>query len=370
MLESDYPVQEPPLASPSDEQSNDAEEEVVPPAPDKSEVSLPRSTTELAEAEPQAKLELEVGSATEPSQTADADDVAVDSVQSPMNVLATEPAMETVAETVTDPATDTVAEPAVEAITESSTDLQRSIVEQDRHVTIQASESVVGESAVTAPTETKPAQITVVPLVRDNAEVATESVPSTVLDPESDQRKVSEAKLRSLEQPADTEEVLATVNRIPIPSFKTELITEVSDSVANTEVQEEASTEPSIVRAPPAVLNATTEANDLNPRAPVVTPETGFNPFDEQGPIPIRKVRLTAAKLVSLPKALDSSASETAVDNADTTSVVAKADVAEVTKEEYPVAVNRIALPQREPGYHPHPVRRIQLSELPVKIHR
>ncbi len=98
MLESDYPVQEPPLVSPSDEQSYDAEE-VVPPAPDKSDVSVPRSTAEIAKVELNGnvelkdvelkdKVELKLGAAAEPSQTEVADDGAVASAQSPMQRLA------------------------------------------------------------------------------------------------------------------------------------------------------------------------------------------------------------------------------------------------------------------------------------------
>ncbi len=273
-----------------------------------------------------------------------------------------EPATETVAETLI--------EPAAEVATEPSTDPQRSIVVQERPVAMQESKSEVSEPAVTVTTETKPAQIAVDPPVRDSAEVAAESASSSVLDRRFDQRNVSEANLQSLEQAADTEDVLATVNRIPIPSFKTELITEVTDSVNNIDVLDQAPMEPSIVRTPPAVIDVRTEATGQQPRVPVASPETGFNPFDEQGPIPIRKVRLTAAELVSLPKARNSTISESDVDNTGPKSVVVKADVAKVTKEEYPAAVNRIPLPQRAPGYHPHPVRRIQLSELPVKIQR
>ncbi len=329
MLENVYPVNVPPMVAPSDESSSDDQQfydlkEALPPAPPiKTEVRVPTPTADIAKVEVK-----EVDSA--PSQV-------------------------------------------TEAATEPRAAVEPSVIAQAQRVTIQESKPVVTESAVIEPVEAKTTPVVTVPNVQARTDVAAESVSTSVLDREYDPLQVSEAEFTQLQKPAHAEDVLQVVKRIPIPSTKTDLVTEVSDDDSehgggNVEVFDEATIAASIVRNQAAVINVTTEASGPKPVVPTATPETGINPFDEQGPIPVRKVRLTGAELDSLPKALDSPDRESLVDQANDTSMMAKADVVKITEEGYPKPVKRIAEPQREPGYRPPPVHRIQLSELPVQI--
>ncbi len=87
------------------------------------------------------------------------------------------------------------------------------------------------------------------------------------------------------------------------------------------------------------------------PTDPVATPETGFNPYDEQGPIPVRKVR-TGAELFAEPEGSHFDGSESPIDDADGKSI-SQTNFAKVTVEKYPTSIKPIAQPQREPKDHP-----------------
>jgi hypothetical protein len=147
------------------------------------------------------------------------------------------------------------------------------------------------------------------------------------------------------------------VSRIPVPTSKSLLTSEgVSDNEDGTGDLHAA---PSVVRSQPEMIEVEdqellAEAEAWLKVAEEMAPKV--TPHDELGPLPVRKVQLA----------------ETGKDPS-TSSVTKPADP--VAKETYPVPVNRIALPNSVPAqatgeYHPTPVRRIQLSELPIRIQR
>ena len=151
----------------------------------------------------------------------------------------------------------------------------------------------------------------------------------------------------------ETEELepqLEVVQRRPIPTRKVMLAKD--DASLLDEVDDEGPSLPLeavLLRAEPAVIDATQRT------APSAL--ASVQPYDQNGPIPVRKVRLTEVE------------KESTESNAEVEQAV----------EEYPTPVNRIAVPSamqvnpagEQPGeLQPAPVRRIQLSELPVRIQR
>jgi hypothetical protein len=284
---------------------------------------------------------------------------------------------------------------------------------------------VVAEPAATEPAEAKPAQVATG--VHEAAEVAAKSLSISELDRADGPLKVSKAEFAPLENSAGAIDVLEIVKRIPIPSAKTYLVTEVSgeidggeidggeidggeidggeivsgeivsgeivsgeivsgeivsgeivsgddsdthsrDNSGNVDGFNGAPIAPSIVRTSVAIIKVTTDGDQLAPSDPAATPETGFKPYDEQGPIPVRKVR-TEAELVPLSTAVDLTPSKLPTDRADGKSIL-KANVAKVTVAKCPTSIKPISQGQREPDDHPDPVRRIKLSDLPVAIQR
>ncbi len=134
-----------------------------------------------------------------------------------------------------------------------------------------ASTAVVAQPAATEPAEAKPAQVATV--VQETAEDAAESI--SALDPGYGPLNVSETEFTPLEKPADAIDVLEVVKRIPIPSTKTDLVTEVSGqdndidsdnhNSSNVDRLNEAPIAPSIVRIPAPIINVTTENDGADP---------------------------------------------------------------------------------------------------------
>lgn len=379
-MSSEAPIGQPEESSESEVQFGSDAEEVVPPAPDQGEVSLPKPTEDIAAVEPNPATEdasiptaqltqsvAEVPSV--PEIASDSTNVASTSDESPEPITVVKAAKEKSRDVVVR-STNVVADVAQ---TPQTTSTKEHLATSEEKVEVASESLLVVESD----------QADVRQEIEPETAFVAEPVSTSVLDLEYEPSNFGEQSRRNEQLTAQAEPIVEPqpeplvepqqdrliVNRVPIPTTRTNLETSArqqTQSVVQQQVPEldEPAEASSILRQSPSVIDVSTESKSVVSEQKV---DAVIQPHDEQGPIPVRRVRLTGAESRPLPATAKPTSSEPVVKTAEGNSVLAP-NVDDAALEARPAPAKRLAVPQDRNGLHPQPVRRIQLSELPVRL--